>query len=153
MLLKLAFLFCSGCLRWPVSCPRRKIWRSLSMIMISWLVMRKSARPSLIWRTVSCLDTTPTVAYHRLTACRQNCVWVLAGHLIQMDTQAESFFFFLIFCFLPFQFWYQPVEGPAEAIPNSGEPGSSERLVQTQDWRQRHITHLQWQRVHPGWIW
>ena len=83
MLLKLAFLFSSGCLRWPVSCLRRKIWRLWSMTMISWLVMRRSARPSLIWRTASCLDTTPTVAYHRLTACRwKTGVWVHVGHLI-----------------------------------------------------------------------
>lgn len=93
-------LFCSGCLRWPVSCPRRKTWRSPSMTMISWLAMKRSARPSLIWRTASCLDTTPTVVYHRRTACRQTCLWVLAGHLIEIFTQAGYIFFFLIFNFL-----------------------------------------------------
>lgn len=82
-------------------------------------------------------------------------VWVLAGHLIQTDTQTGflAIFNLSFSILLPLQFWYQPVEGPAEAIPDSGEPGSSERLVQAQDWRQRHITPLQWQRVHAGWIW
>lgn len=72
-------LFCSGCLRWHVSCPRTRTWKSLSMTMISWAVMRRSVTQWLTWRTASCPDTTPTVACHKPTACKEIWVWAILG--------------------------------------------------------------------------
>lgn len=63
--------FCLGCLRWRVSCPRTRTWKSLSMTMISWAVTRRSARQWLTWRTASCPDITPTAACHKHTACKE----------------------------------------------------------------------------------
>lgn len=68
-------LVCLGCLRLRVSCPRTKTWKSQSMTMISWIVTTKSARQWLTWRTASCPDITPTVAFHRPTACRGIWLW------------------------------------------------------------------------------
>lgn len=62
--------FSPGCLSYPASCLKTRIWRFLCMTMTSWAEMKKWVRQSSIWKTGFSLVSGLAVACHRLTVCK-----------------------------------------------------------------------------------